>query len=155
MLLRKRYPQLAQDIAIFSARTHFFSSPIHLSNEKYRVNVAKWCENTEMSSLTEQVIFSDPYIDSHFNRWTTPQLDTLVSTFKTNDDELVLAIADLRHRFITAKEALIHGDLHTGSIMVSSESTKVIDPEFAFYGPIGFDLGAFIANLLLSFFSQK
>ena len=39
-------------------------------------------------------------------------------------------------------EALIHGDLHTGSIMVTESETRVIDPEFAFYGPMGFDVGA-------------
>jgi 5-methylthioribose kinase len=37
--------------------------------------------------------------------------------------------------------------------MVSVKETKIIDPEFAFYGPIAFDLGAFIANLFLSYFS--
>ena len=38
--------------------------------------------------------------------------------------------------------------------MVSENDTRVIDPEFAFYGPIGFDLGAFFGNLLLSWCSQ-
>ena len=33
-------------------------------------------------------------------------------------------------------------------------TARVIDPEFACYGPIGFDLGAFFGNLLLSWFSQ-
>ena len=27
----------------------------------------------------------------------------------------------------------------------------MIDPEFAFYGPMGFDLGALIGNLLLAY----
>ena len=31
---------------------------------------------------------------------------------------------------------------------------RAIDPEFAFYGPIGFDLGAPFGNLLLSWYSQ-
>jgi 5-methylthioribose kinase len=38
--------------------------------------------------------------------------------------------------------------------MVTQTDTRVIDPEFAFYGPIGFDLGAFFGNLLLSWYSQ-
>jgi len=38
--------------------------------------------------------------------------------------------------------------------MVTAEKTSVIDAEFAFYGPIGFDIGAYIGNLLLSYFSQ-
>jgi len=48
----------------------------------------------------------------------------------------------------------VHGDLHSGSIMVTEQDTRVIDPEFAFFGPIGFDLGAFFGNLLLSYYSQ-
>jgi len=32
-------------------------------------------------------------------------------------------------------------------------STYVIDPEFAFYGPMGFDIGAILANLYLCYFS--
>lgn len=38
--------------------------------------------------------------------------------------------------------------------MVTSDSTQVIDPEFAFYGPMGFDIGALIGNLILAYFSQ-
>jgi 5-methylthioribose kinase len=37
--------------------------------------------------------------------------------------------------------------LHTGSVMVKEADTRVIDPEFAFFGPIGFDIGAILANL--------
>ena len=56
---------------------------------------------------------------------------------------------------MTSAQALIHGDLHTGSIMATLEDTRVIDPEFAFIGPIGFDVGAVIGNLLLAFFAQE
>jgi len=38
--------------------------------------------------------------------------------------------------------------------MVTQDSTQVIDPEFAFYGPMGFDIGAFLGNLILAFFAQ-
>lgn len=38
--------------------------------------------------------------------------------------------------------------------MVTPDSTQVIDPEFGFYGPMGFDIGAFIGNLILAYFSQ-
>ncbi|KAK8966466.1 Methylthioribose kinase 1 [Platanthera guangdongensis] len=56
--------------------------------------------------------------------------------------------------FRERSQALIHGDLHTGSIMVTTESTQVIDPEFAFYVPMGFYIGEFVGNLILEFFSQ-
>jgi 5-methylthioribose kinase len=38
--------------------------------------------------------------------------------------------------------------------MVTATDTRVIDAEFAAYGPIGFDLGLFVGNLLMAFFSQ-
>jgi 5-methylthioribose kinase len=38
--------------------------------------------------------------------------------------------------------------------MVTPDSTQVIDPEFAFYGPMGFDIGAFLGNLILAYFAQ-
>lgn len=65
----------------------------------------------------------------------------------------------LRDVFNTRCEALLHGDLHTGSIMVtepaagSQGTTTVIDPEFAFVGPIAFDVAKLVGNLLLAFFS--
>ncbi|KAK6143572.1 hypothetical protein DH2020_023920 [Rehmannia glutinosa] len=59
-----------------------------------------------------------------------------------------------RTLFCERAQALIHGDLHTGSVMVTNESTQVIDPEFSFYGPMGFDIGAFIGNLILAYFAQ-
>ena len=39
--------------------------------------------------------------------------------------------------------------------MVTEDDTKVIDPEFAVMGPMGFDVGKLLGNLLLSFFSQR
>jgi 5-methylthioribose kinase len=61
----------------------------------------------------------------------------------------------LRNGFLTNAQSLLHGDLHTGSIFIKEDSTKVIDPEFAFYGPMGFDIGAVFANLLLNFAAQE
>ena len=35
-----------------------------------------------------------------------------------------------------------------------TEDVRVIDPEFAFYGPMAFDTGALFANLFLNLFAQ-
>ena len=47
-------------------------------------------------------------------------------------------------------QALVHGDLHSGSIFANEKGIKVIDPEFAFYGPMGYDIGNVIGNLVFS-----
>ena len=108
-----------------------------------------------MCALTEQVVFTEPYIISPNNRWTTPQLDDDKYAIE-NDLELKMAAAKLKQKFVTETQALIHADLHTGSVMCAPKAgaTYVIDPEFAFYGPMAFDLGALIANFFLAYVSQ-
>jgi 5-methylthioribose kinase len=71
------------------------------------------------------------------------------------DQALKRAVSALKLKFMSEAQALLHGDLHTGSIMVTEDDTRVIDPEFAFVGPIGFDVGKLLGNLLMSFFSQR
>jgi 5-methylthioribose kinase len=39
--------------------------------------------------------------------------------------------------------------------MVTKDRTSVIDHEFAFCGPMGFDIGALIANLIIAYFAQS
>jgi 5-methylthioribose kinase len=67
---------------------------------------------------------------------------------------LRIAVAEMKWAFMNHAESLLHGDLHTGSIMINQDETFVIDPEFAFYGPMGFDVGAILANLWLAYFSR-
>lgn len=48
--------------------------------------------------------------------------------------------------------ALCHGDLHPGSVMCNVEKgkCKIIDPEFAVYGPPGLDLGSLLSGVVLA-----
>lgn len=60
----------------------------------------------------------------------------------------------LQALFIERQQALLHGDLHTGSFMVTEDTTYAIDAEFAYYGPMAFDVCKMIANLLIAFFAS-
>ena len=63
----------------------------------------------------------------------------------------------LLHEFRCNHEMLCHGDLHTGSVMCNPDvrAVKIIDSEFAFFGPIAFDVGMFLANLIMSFEAHR
>mmetsp|Transcript_27845 Transcript_27845/g.88503 ORF Transcript_27845/g.88503 Transcript_27845/m.88503 type:complete len:738 (-) Transcript_27845:714-2927(-) len=143
---------VGQHLGIFLAKTLFGTSTIKLSAADVREQLQFWAKNNQMCELTEQVIFYEPYVVADNNRHTTPQLDDTVAALRRNT-KVKLAIAALKHRFMHCNEALIHADLHTGSVMNAAGSTLIIDPEFAFYGPMGFDVGAIIGNFLLHFFS--
>ena len=148
-----RYPHFARDIAHFMAHTLFHTSDLALPAAEKKRRMAVFCGNTALCKITEDLIFTDPYRVAELNRWTSPQLDGIAAEFRA-DNAAKAAISDLKGKFLTSAEAMIHGDLHTGSIMVTATETKVIDPEFAFYGPMGFDVGAVIGNLLLAYFAQ-
>ena len=147
------YPCLAKDMVSFLSRTLFKNSYLSMDLESFR-NMCSRFTNKELCSLTEQVIFTDPYYGAKDNRHTTPHLDADVKEIQTNP-KLLLEAMRMKAIFVEKKEALVHGDLHTGSVMVTDKSTFVIDPEFAFVGPVGFDVGKFIANLLLAYFAAE
>lgn len=147
------YPLLPEHMSEYMAKSLFFTSLLYRSTTEHKRAVAEFCGNVELCRLTEQVVFSDPYKVSQYNRWTSPYLDHDAEAVR-EDNTLKLEVAELKSIFCERAQALIHGDLHTGSVMVTHDSTQVIDPEFAFYGPMGFDLGAFIGNLILAFFAQ-
>ena len=149
-----RYPKLAPDVAEFCAQTLFSTSDLGSPAAEKRERQARFSHNITLSKITEDLVFTDPYRVTEMNRWTSPQLDKVAAAIR-QDAPLKLAAQELKWMFLTRGEALLHGDLHTGSIMATATDTRVIDPEFAVFGPMGFDLGAFMANLLLSYFSQE
>jgi 5-methylthioribose kinase len=153
MIQGQRYPAFAGHIVEYMAQTLFMTSDFALPAGEKKALTAVFCDNTELCKITEDLIFSEPYCIAERNRWTSPQLDKIAGEFRA-DVALKLAISRLKHKFLTSTEALIHGDLHTGSVMATESDTRVIDAEFAFVGPMGFDVGAVLGNLLLSYFSQ-
>ncbi|MHC2251367.1 S-methyl-5-thioribose kinase [Bradyrhizobium embrapense] len=148
-----RYPRFVEDISTFLAQTLFFTSDLACSAAEKKQGIADFAGNHALCKITEDLIFTDPYRIAEQNRWTAPYLDATAAAFR-EDIDLHVAISRLKLKFMASPEALLHGDLHTGSIMVTERQTKVIDPEFAFYGPMGFDIGAVIGNLLMAYLAS-
>jgi 5-methylthioribose kinase len=152
LVSRKYYPHFARHIGTFLARTLFMTSDFALPAQVKKKKVIQFT-NPEMCKISEDLIFTDPYFDSETNQFNPLITDQVEEIWRNN--QLKLEIAKLKEGFLTHAQALIHGDFHTGSMMVTDEDTKVIDPEFSFYGPMGFDIGAVIGNLLLGFASHE
>jgi 5-methylthioribose kinase len=152
LIARNRYPYFARHIGTFLARTLFLTSDLALDTQAKKQKVMQFI-NPELCKITEELVFTDPYFDAQTNQFNPLIKESVEEIWGHN--ELKLEIAKLKERFLTHAQALIHGDLHTGSIMVTEKDTKVIDPEFAYYGPMGFDLGAVIANLLINYCAHE
>jgi 5-methylthioribose kinase len=147
------YPRFVEDITTFLAQTLFFTSDLAVRAARKKDGIAAFAGNHALCKITEDLIFTDPYREAEQNRWTSPWLDATAARFREDMDAHVI-ISRLKLKFLGSPEALIHGDLHTGSIMVTESETRMIDPEFAFYGPMGFDLGAVIGNLIMAYLAS-
>lgn len=147
-----RYPLFADHISTFLAQTLFYTSDLGHNQQEKKLRMAGFI-NPELCKITEDLIFDHPYTDADTNNFEASIRDEAEALW--NDGELHFEVALLREKFLTQSQALLHGDLHTGSIFITPESTKVIDPEFAYFGPMGFDIGAVIANLLLNYAARE
>jgi 5-methylthioribose kinase len=152
LMQQQRYPLFAEHMGRFLAHTLFFTSDLGM-NQQHKKQLTQAFVNPELCKITEDLIFDHPYWSADTNHF-DPHLQADVERI-WQDHALHLEVAFLRESFLTHAQALIHGDLHTGSIFITPQSTKVIDPEFAFYGPMGFDIGAVFANLLLNHAAQN
>ncbi|MFF2446060.1 S-methyl-5-thioribose kinase [Neobacillus sp. NPDC058068] len=139
------YPLLSQHLGEYLAKTLFFTSDYGLGPSLKKEKVQQFI-NPELCKITEDLIFNDPFFDAETNEFEAGLRTTVEALWK--DEELKFHVNVLKKSFLTEAEVLLHGDLHTGSVFANDSETKVIDPEFAFYGPAGFDIGQVFANLL-------
>jgi len=146
------YPHFASHISTYLANTLFKTSSLYLSNVDKAALVSAFIDNSELCKLTQDFVFSAPFM-THETNAELPELQDVADKI-ANDTELKVKILELKYKFMNQSEALLHGDLHTGSIMVNQSDTYVFDSEFAFVGPMGFDTGALIANLVMSWVSH-
>lgn len=142
------YPQASAQLGEYLAQTLFHTSDFILHPHKKKAEVARFI-NPEMCEITEDLFFNDPYSDHERNSYPA-ELEPLVASLRS-DDALRIAVAGLKHRFFSHAEALLHGDIHSGSIFVADGSLKVIDAEFGYFGPMGFDIGTALGNLLINY----
>ena len=152
----------AENAASFLADAVFPTSDLFLPPEEKKGGVKAFI-NPELCAISETLVFSEPYCNGKNRNRITPGNEAFIQKTLYNDEALKTEVASLRETFMNKAEALIHGDLHTGSIFIGNSTgaatdsnetnepcMKIIDPEFAFYGPIGYDLGNIIANLYCS-----
>ncbi|MEM6160444.1 S-methyl-5-thioribose kinase [Erwinia sp. P6884] len=142
------YPQAAAQLGEYLAQTLFHTSDFYQHPHQKKADVIRFT-NPELCDITEELFFNEPY-EVHERNGYPRELEPLIATLR-DDDELRMKVAALKHRFLSNAEALLHGDVHSGSIFVGEGTLKVIDAEFGYYGPVGFDVGSALGNLLINY----
>lgn len=146
------YPKFADHISTYLAQNLFKNSSLHLDSTLKRELIGKYNSNTELCKLTEDFVFTFAFMEHSTNDDYAAGHECAQKLF--SDMKFKKAVLGLKYKFMNQTDTLLHGDLHTGSIMVNKKETYIIDPEFAFLGPFGFDIGALIGNLIMSYTSH-
>lgn len=145
----KTFPQFADQITTFMAETLVRTSDVIVPHKVKKEQLKRFV-NPELCEISEDLVFTEPYYNNFDRNEVTPGNEAFVKEHLYQNTELHTHVAKLKYTFLTKSESLIHGDLHTGSIFIKENETKVIDPEFAFYGPMGYDIGNVVANLIFA-----
>ncbi|MGH4124739.1 MAG: S-methyl-5-thioribose kinase [Clostridium sp.] len=149
LLSGKSFHHLADNISTFLADTLLPTTDLVIDRADKKESVSR-CTNTELCDITEDLVFTEPYYNYKNRNIILKENEKFVENNLYNNERLKAEVGILREGFMNHAQALIHGDLHSGSIFINEKGIKVIDPEFAFYGPMGYDVGNVIGNLFFA-----
>lgn len=149
MLEHKCFPKFADQISTFMAQVLMGTTDVVMDHQEKK-KLQKSFINPQLCDITEALVYTEPYNDEQGRNNVFPPNAEFVKKNLYENDPLKLEVAKLKMDFMTNAQSLIHGDLHTGSIFINEESTMVFDPEFCFYGPMGYDIGNVIANIIFA-----
>ena len=141
------FPKLAAQAAEYLAKTHFYTSEYYLDTKLYRELTTHFM-NHEMRSIFDDMGSISRQADEDSEGDLDPQYASLIEDI-VFDPAVIRERLSLRERYIKQGETFIHGDFHTSNIFVNEDEMKVIDMEYTFCGPIGYDAG-YLANNFLS-----
>ena len=139
LIAGERVEGLGAALGAFCARTAFRGSELSMASDLKKAEVALFAGNVAIPAITEAPVFTDPYYDAPMNRHSAG-LEPVVAALRANVP-LKVKVQRMLQRFASSSETMLHGDLHSGSIMATDTDSRVIDPEFSQYGPMGFDIG--------------
>ena len=143
------FPEFADQITDFLVNTLLFTSDIVMDHKKKEKLTTRFV-NPDLCEITHDLVYTEPYNDCRGRNIVEEKNTGFVRAQLYEDRALHTEVAKLKNEFLTNAQSLIHGDLHTGSVFINKDHIYVFDPEFAFFGPGGYDVGNVIANLFFA-----
>jgi len=112
--------------------------------------------NSELKKLNHQHIFVLPFaIDNGFSLNSVQSgLEILAHSF-INNEPLKNKSLNIGEKYLKKGKTLLHGDFYPGSWLQNNNEIYIIDPEFSFIGDLEFDLGVFIAHIIITTLEER
>lgn len=134
--------EVSKGLGEFMGKTHAATHCSQVSEERSSSLVTAF-ENREMRDIQLEYVFTKCYKESTEEQRAGLNVD---ASFMKEIETLKSAYDGGNSKNLS----LCHGDLHPGSVMVSGDDVKVIDPEFTVYGPPGLDVGSLLSGYVLA-----
>ena len=136
--------QLGRYVGIEFVTSSTLKTPSHRKKAQERM-----FKNERQRQLTEMYILTAPFCDYNDNNVGDVNQADLKRII---DDKSIWSRAKLMLMdFLSNHQCVIHGDLHAANVLVTDDDdVTVIDYEFASWGPVAYDLGTLIGNIILS-----
>ncbi|MBR0381004.1 MAG: phosphotransferase [Eubacterium sp.] len=147
LIKENQIPDLGRQVGSFLARSAFYTSELFLDRHKFR-GLQTQFENSELRQIMEDGIFLTRFgtdlKQEAYHKWERFRRITDDPACQTNR----LA---LRRKFMSHADCLIHADFHTSNVFLADDGFKMLDFEFSFMGPFGYDMGYFTGSLIAAY----
>ena len=148
LMQHKTFPLVAEHLAEFLAKTLLLTSDVVMGHKEKKELVKNYI-NPELCEISEDLVYTEPFWNCPRNEIFEP-VRSFIKAELWEDNAFQIEVAKLKFDYMNKAQSLLHGDLHSGSVFVKEDSTKIIDPEFAFYGPAGYDIGNVVAHFIFA-----
>lgn len=131
-------PEVAVRLGSFLGSVHASTHSLKLPASS-SASLATSFANSSLRNLQLEWVFTKAFTDDSahgpFSKKFKANLETIKAKYRGEE---------------ASNLCLTHGDLHPGSVMLRGSSVKVIDPEFAVYGPPALDVGTLLSGVALA-----
>ncbi|XP_052760164.1 methylthioribose kinase-like isoform X1 [Mya arenaria] len=141
---------IVESVAQHLAQVHTQTHVANIGPDNMALLVKQF-ENREMVQLTENYVFTFPFKPDGLHNSCSDQVAAKLHTIY-EDQQVLDTAARMLKLFLEKKECLLHGDLHTGSILVNDTDSRMFDVEFVHVGPAAFDVGMLLANFIFVYY---
>ena len=143
------FPLFSEHISTFLVNTLLLTTDVVMNHKEKKKLVERFI-NPDLCEISEDLVFSEPYNDYNNRNNVFAPIADFVEKELFSDNALHVEATKCKFDFMNKAQSLIHGDLHTGSVFINKEHTYIFDPEFAFFAPMGYDIGNVIANMFFA-----
>ena len=144
----QQFHQLGAQLAEFIVHAGFANSDFSLNLAAKKSKQVQFL-NPEPLQISEDLLFNDSFSNNERTQLEAPLYPLAQRLWL--DEQLQAQVALLAANFRSKQQTLVHGDLNSSSIFVADDQLKVIDAEFAGFGPFGLDAGLFIGSLMFHY----